>query len=175
MQTLKLLVLFIALVAASCASKPAVTANSVKWMSLQEVATSLKQQKKPVLIDLYTDWCGWCKVMDQKTYANKNVSDYLSEKFYTIKVDAESRNALLWDGKSYAYNENYRTNDFAVYLTKGRLSYPTTIIIPANGEPQAIPGYLAPAEFELIAKYFGEGNFGKQSFNDFRAAFKSNW
>lgn len=175
MQTLKLLVLFGAVLVGACAPKPAVNSGELKWMTLDEVAVSMQQQKKPVLIDLYTDWCGWCKVMDKKTYSNKNVSSYLAEKFYAVKLDAETRSAISWNGKTFAYNEGYRTNDFAIYLTRGQLSYPTTVIIPASGVPQAIPGYMAPAEFELIAKYFGEGNFEKIPFDQFRATFKSNW
>jgi thioredoxin-related protein len=56
------------------------------------------------------------------------------------------------------------------------LSYPTTVIIPTDGSgPQAIPGFLSPAEFELILKYFGENNYGKVSFEEFRKSFKSSW
>ena len=131
--------------------------------------------KASILIDLYTDWCGWCKVMDKKTYSDKHVNEYLQAKFYAVRVDAESKHEITWNGKTYSFNANARTNDFAIWLTNGQLSYPTTVIIPPDGEPQAIPGYLAPNEFELIVKYFGEGNYGKVPFQDFQKSFKSSW
>ena len=175
MQVLKPAIFLCWLLIISCAPRPAATGGKLNWMTLQEVENGLQKEVRPVLIDLYTDWCGWCKVMDKKTYADKNVSSYLQQKFYTVKVDAESRSAISWQGKTYAYNTGYRTNDFAVYLTKGELAYPTTVIIPPDGEPQAIPGFLSPNEMELIVKYFGEGNFGKVSFETFQKSFKSGW
>lgn len=175
MQTLKLLVLFGWITVFSCAQKPGEVSEKLNWLTLEEVAKQLQQEKKPVLIDLYTDWCGWCKVMDKRTYANKQVGAYLQQKYYPVKLDAETRQRINWKGKDYQFNDRYRTNDFAVYLTNGQLSYPTTVIIPVDGEPQAIPGFLAPNEFELVVKYFGEGHYGKTPFEKFQQQFKSTW
>lgn len=175
MQTLKLVLLFAWVIVFSCGQRPREANDKTQWITLQQVGDSLQKQKKPVLIDLYTDWCGWCKVMDKKTYANKKVGAYLKDKFYAAKVDAETRSAITWKGKTYTFNQNYRTNDFAVYLTKGQLSYPTTVIIPVDGEPQAIPGYLTPPELELLVKYFGEGHDSKMAFEDYQKGFKSSW
>ena len=175
MQILKLSVLFGWILVFSCAQKPAELTGKLTWMSLGDAADSLQKEKRPVLIDLYTDWCGWCKVMDKKTYTDKHVNEYVQQKFYPVKVDAESRHNITWNGKTYSFNANARTNDFAIWLTNGQLSYPTTVIIPPGGEPQAIPGYLAPNELELIVKYFGEGNYGKVSFQDYQKTFKSSW
>jgi Highly conserved protein containing a thioredoxin domain len=175
MQSLKLTVLFGWLTIFSCAQKPAAQTEKLAWMTLDQAAASMKKEKRPILIDLYTDWCGWCKVMDKKTYSNKNVSAYLKQKFYPVKLDAEQKKAITWNGKTYDYNSNYKTHNFAVYLTNGQLSYPTTVIIPVNGDPQAIPGYLTPPELELIVKYFGEGKYGKLSFDEYQKSFKSQW
>jgi thioredoxin-related protein len=176
MQKGKLFFLSAWLAIFSCAHKPAPSADRLKWMNLVDATESLQKEKRPVLIDLYTDWCGWCKVMEKKTYSNKNVMQYVQEKFYPVKVNAESRETITWNGKSYSFNPNYRTNDFAVYVTQGRLEFPTTVFIPADGgEPQAIPGYLEPKDFELIVKYFGDGGYGKISFEEYRKNFKASW
>lgn len=175
MQTLKLALLFGWIVVFSCGQRPAVSNDKLQWLTLAQVADSLQVNKKPLLIDLYTGWCGWCKVMDKKTYANKKVAAYLQQKFYPVKIDAETREVLTWQGKRYGYNAAYKTNEIALALTRGQLSYPTTVIIPVDGEPQAIPGYLTPPELELLVKYFGEGHFGKKDFGEFQRSFKASW
>jgi thioredoxin-related protein len=114
--------------------------------------------------------------MDRKTYRNQKVSTYLANKFYTVKFNAEGKNEVLWKGKKFSYNSQYRTHEFAMYLSSGQLSYPTTVILPADGSaPQAIPGYLEPKDFEIVLKYFGEGYYGKMPFQQFQRQFKSTW
>ena len=101
---------------------PAVPAKEgVQWMTLQQAEESYKKQQKPILIDLYTDWCGWCKVMDKETYANKEVAAYIMEKFYPVKLNAEQQQAIAYQGRTYQFNSKNRTHDFAIYLTGGRL------------------------------------------------------
>lgn len=176
MQTLKLVILFSWLTIFSCAQRPKeVDAAKLNWMTLDEVTAKLQTEKRPVLIDLYTDWCGWCRVMDKRTYANQQVVDYVGSKFYPVKINAESKKSFTWKGREYKFNESARTNDFAIWLTGGQLSYPTTVFIPVDGDPQAIPGFLAPNEIELLMKYFGEGQFGKTPFEKWQREFKSTW
>jgi thioredoxin-related protein len=149
--------------------------GSISWISVEEAAGKLQNEKRPVLIDLYTTWCGWCKQMDRKTYSNKQVAQYLQEKFYPVKVDAETHAVIKWNGRSYQFSPDFRSNEFAIYLTGGRLEFPTTIIIPPGGEPQAIPGYMEPKELELLVRYFGEGDYNKVSFDNFQKRFKPSW
>lgn len=176
MQKVKLVFLSLMMFFFLTALVPAPKANHVKWMRMEEALANLKKEKRPVLVDLYTDWCGWCKVMDKKTYSNDSVAEYLKDKFYAVRVNAETREKIIWNEKSYNYNASYRANEFAVYITKGRLEFPTTVIIPPDGsEPQAIAGYLETKDLELIAKYFGEGGYNKIPFDDFQKRFKPTW
>jgi thioredoxin-related protein len=148
---------------------------SVTWISIDEASGKLQQEKKPILIDLYTTWCGWCKQMDKKTYSNKSVAEYLNDKFYTVRVDAESHAAINWQGHTYNYNAQYRVNEFALWLAHGQLEFPTTIIIVPGQAPQAIPGYMEPKDLEPLVKYFGEGAWHNQGFDTYTHNFHHSW
>jgi thioredoxin-related protein len=176
MQKVKHLLLYLTIIIICSAQKPASTTEHIKWISLDEAVANMQKEKRPLLIDLYTDWCGWCKVMDKKTYSNKNVADYVGDKFYAVRINAETHDKITWNNKTYSFNTGYRSNEFAVYLTNGRLEFPTTIFIPADGSgPQAIPGYMAPKDFELPVKYFGDGGYGKIPFEEYQKSFKPSW
>lgn len=150
--------------------------EKLNWLTLAEVEEKLKNEPRPVLIDLYTDWCGYCKAMDKKTYSNQNLIKYLNEKFYTIKINAETKADLTWKGKTYRYNTAYKTNELALSLTNGELAYPSTIILPADDSaPQTIAGLIEIKDMELITKYFGENKYGVVSFDDYAKNFKRSW
>lgn len=150
--------------------------EKLQWLTMEEAEQKLKTDPRPVLIDLYTDWCGWCKVMDKKTYSNKNLIEYLNTNFYLVKLNAETKADVKWMGKTYKFNPSYKTNEIALMLTNGELAYPTTVIIPGEkDEPQPVAGMLEVKEMEMLVKYFAEKKFGVQSFDDYARTFKGNW
>jgi len=166
-------ILGVVLLLSGAAPRPGGEATT--WMTVDQAADKLQHEQRPVLIDLYTTWCGWCKEMDRRTYSSKKVAAYLGEKFYTVKVDAETHSVITWQGRSYSYNPQFRSNEFAMYLTHGRLEFPTTIIIPPGDAPQAIPGFLEPKDLELLVKYFGEGAYKTEGFDVYQKSFKGTW
>jgi thioredoxin-related protein len=150
--------------------------EKINWISLSDAEKSFKAEKKTVLIDLYTDWCGWCKVMDKKTYSDPEVVKYINEHFLPVKLDAETREKITWLGKEYNYQPSSSMNAYAVYLTRGNLSFPTTVFIHASQpEPMAVPGFLKPGDIESLLKYFGDGHFGKTPFDVYMKNFAGSW
>ena len=160
-----------------CSAKVTSTAyDKLNWTNMNEVNDKITSQPKPVIIDLYTNWCYWCKVMDKKTYNNSRVISYINDHFYAVKIDAESKEAIPWANKEYNFNDNYKVNDFAMYVTSGQPGFPTTVIfVDQKSEPVAIQGFLVPKEIEPILKYFGEGAYKTQNFMDYKKTFKTTW
>lgn len=172
----KFIAVLIMLAIAQGSSAQGVARKDMAWISLAEAENAASNAPRPVLIDLYTDWCGWCKQMDKKTYKNEKVIRYLQDKYYSVKLDAETKQSMYWKGKEYKFNGQYKTNEIALFFTGGQLSYPTTVIIPAPGEdPQPIPGYLEPKDLELIVKYFGDGAYKTENFPSYQKKFKGSW
>ncbi len=165
------LLLSVAFVPASNAGK-----EKIQWLSIEEASLKMKQTPKPVIIDLYTKWCYWCKVMDKKTYNNQKVVDYINEKFYPVKLDAETKDVVQWRNKDFEYNSDVKVNEFSLFITNGQLSFPTTVIYTsANEAPATVPGFMSPDEIEPVLKYFGENHYKKQTFQEFLKGFKRTW
>lgn len=144
--------------------------EKVNWISLSQLNELYSKNPKPILLDVYTDWCGWCKEMDRTTYQHDKLSKYINEKYYAVKLNAESRENIIFNKK------NYTCAQFAEYLLYGRMSYPTTVFLSSpDARPAPLAGYLKAKEMEAPLKYFGEGAFMRQTFVEFNKVMKSEW
>jgi thioredoxin-related protein len=150
--------------------------EKIQWLSIEEMHAAYKKQPKPILVDVYTSWCGWCKVMDKQTYTNDKLAAYINEKYYAVKFDAESKDSVEWNGKRYGYNPQNKVNDMAVYLMFGQMSYPTTVFLSElAARPAPLPGYLKPREMESPLKFFGDGVYKTKNFPEFMKSFTASW
>lgn len=162
--------------AGSSVAVPAIDTNAIQWMTLDEVQVAMKKEPRKVFMDVYTEWCGWCKVMDKKTFTNRQMIRYVNTKFYAVKLDAERKDSVNFLGKLYGFSPEQRANTIAVELLQGKMSYPTTIVMEEYFQnPQPIPGYREASFFEMILKYMGENVYKTQPFEEFQKSFKPTW
>ena len=105
--------------------------GQVQWMSWDEMMKAQEEESRPVFIDVYTDWCGWCKVMDRETFAKAEVYEILNRDFYSVKFDAEQREDIKVGSKTYSYVGEGRRgyHELAATLLNGQLSYPTVAFL----------------------------------------------
>jgi len=163
-------------VAAAASSFSGADKEKINWISIQQLDELYSKNPKPILLDVYTDWCGWCKEMDRTTYKNGKVVKYINEHYYAVRLNAESSDSLFFNNKKYGYNARYKSNELAEYFLFGRMEFPTTVFLPTiDARPAPLAGYLKPKELEAPLKYFGEGAHKTQTFIEFNQSLKTEW
>ena len=142
----------------SSSKKETIEEGKINWLSIEEAIEKSKEEPRKIFIDVYTEWCGWCERMDVNTFQHETIAGYLSEKYYCVKFDAEYKENIEFNGKTYKYVKNGRRgyHELAAELVRGRLSFPTTVFLDEKQRLiQPIPGYKDPEMFEQIITYFG--------------------
>ena len=151
--------------------KPAPTTKhkEVEWLTLQEAFNRTQKEPRKTIVDVYTAWCGWCKVMDKQTYTNPEVIDYLNNNFYMVKLDAESRQDIVVGGAKYVFDEKSGANQAALALLQGKMSYPTTVFLDDKYNMiQPLPGYMDAKAFHQIVTYLGGDYHKKEPFDKYK-------
>lgn len=147
-------------------------AQDVKWLTFNEATELAATDKNPkkVFIDVYTDWCGWCKKMDKDTFQNPKVATYMSENYYMVKMDGEGKEPIEFKGKTYKFIPSGRKgyHELAAALMQGRMSYPTTIFLDEElNMLSPVPGYQKPKPFLDIARYFGDNIYKEKDWKTY--------
>lgn len=160
------LIFFMALLVSS------VSAQEVKWLSWNDAVQLAQTDKNPkkIFVDVYTDWCGWCKKMDKDTFQNAQVAAYMIENFYMVKMDGEGKEPIEYKGKTFKFVPSGRKgyHEFAAALLQGKLSYPTVVFLDENlNMLSPVPGYQKPKPFLNIAKYFGDDIYKEQDWKTY--------
>ncbi len=137
--------------------------KEVNWLTIEEAQELLKEEPRKIFVDIYTDWCGWCRRMTRETYAHPVIADYLNTHFYPVKLNAEQEDPISFQGTTFE-NENIgqrrATHSFAIALLQGRMSYPSVAFF--NEQLQlitAIPGFRPPEKMEALLAFFDTGAY----------------
>lgn len=148
--------------------------QKIKWYSIEEADKLMKDNPRPLFIDTYTDWCSWCKKLDQETFSNPVVADILNTRFYPVKFDAEGKTNISFQGRSFINDgKSGNAHQLAVALLKGQLSYPTVVFLNEKGQLLSpVPGYRTAKDMEELLSFFAEKAYEKQNFQDFQKSFK---
>lgn len=131
--------------------------SKIEWLDFETAIDKNEEKKKPIFIDIYTDWCGWCKKMDATTFQDKKVVDFMNEHFYAVKMNAESKEPIAFKEKLYEYKKYGRAgyNELAVNLLANKMSFPSFVVLSKRQVKVAtIAGYQKPNQLiSRLEKY----------------------
>lgn len=133
----------------STSAKEPIKTDAIDWITFEEAIAKQKNNPRKIFIDFYTDWCGWCKVMDSKTFNQPEVIEHINTNYYAVKFDAEQKEKIVFNGKSYAYVKAGRrgVHELAYKYLKPRLSYPAYVVLDENQQPlKRLSGFMPPAK-----------------------------
>lgn len=154
---MKYLLLFTFLLAAGSLS-----AQKINWMTMNEAVAAQANNPKKIFVDMYTNWCGPCKMLDRNTFSNADVANYINANFYAVKFNAEGDETITANGQTFT-NPSYdpakaqrrnSAHQFTRYM--GVRAYPTVLFIGEDGNLiNRVKGYKTPQQMELYLKFFG--------------------
>lgn len=160
-----------------------VTAQKINWVSLEEAVELQKKDPKKIMIDVYTVWCGPCKMLDKNTFQNQDVADYVNQNYYAVKFNAEGNEEVTFKNKVFS-NPNYdpakakRRNSSHELTREFRVgAYPTIVFLDEDQNIIApIRGYQTPQKLELYLKLFKDDEYKaittQEAFNEYYSTFK---
>ncbi|MFQ5649020.1 MAG: thioredoxin family protein [bacterium] len=134
--------------------------TGIQWTTFDKGMDQAKKEKKLLVVDFYTDWCHWCRVMDKETYGDQAVVEYAKDKIVMAKLNAETSEKFRFKEAQYSGRE--------LSMIFGVTGFPTTVFMSADGEfLTKVSGFIPADKFRTILKYFTENWHEKMKFDEF--------
>ncbi|NNL17080.1 MAG: thioredoxin fold domain-containing protein [Flavobacteriaceae bacterium] len=156
-KILLILVLFVALNS---------SAQEINWVSIEEAIELQQKEPRKIIMDFYTNWCGPCKLLDKRTFKNKDVSQFINEHYYAVKFNAEGNDMVNFNGHEFT-NPNYdpakayrrnSTHQLSRYF--GVNAFPTIVFLDENkGLITQVKGFQTPQQLEVYLKLFHSNDY----------------
>lgn len=177
-------VLFPALLSAQTATVEE-PAHPVNWVTLEEAIERCKTEPRKIMVDVYTTWCGPCKMLSKNTFGNPVVAEYLNTHYYCVKFNAESSDTVHYEGQEFTnpeYNPQATGRNSVHQFTRyaGVNAYPTILFMDEAGKfLLPVPGYLTPPQIELYLKLVAEEHYKTitttEQWQAWQQAFQATW
>lgn len=148
----------------AAAQDASVPAEGLDWHPFEKAVELAKKNDKKLIIDVYAQWCPWCRRLQREVYTDEAVQAYLKENFVLTRLDAENRDETL------RFKE-YELSPAELSTGLGAEGFPTTVFLDSDGEYiTRLPGFLQAGEFLHVLGYVGSEAFVEQTFQEYSDA-----
>ena len=153
----------------------------INWMTLEEAMAAQADEPRTIMMDVYTQWCGPCKMMMANTFTQPALIAYLNEHYYAVKFDAESAEPVTFKGQTFTnpgFNPAARGRNAPHELSRalGVSAYPTLLFLTEKGDIiTPLTGYKSAQQLEIFLKFFAEvwqPGSGQAEWDAYQAAFQ---
>ena len=112
---------------------------SLNEYTFEQAQKLQKEDVRPYLIFIYTDWCRYCQGMKMTTFLDKDVIKTLNEDYYFVFLNAEEQRDIHFSGTTFVYQPTGIKTGIhelaeALGTIEGELNYPSTVILNARDE-----------------------------------------
>lgn len=146
-------------------------AQDIKWYSWEEAVELSQNSPKKVFIDVYTNWCGWCKRMDATTFKDAEIVKYLNDNFYPVKFNAEQKENIDFNGTEFKFIAQGRrgVHQLAYALLDGRLGYPAFVLLDESfARIMVSPGFKQPDQLFKELSFAKEEKYKEMSWESYK-------
>jgi len=150
----------------------------ITWVSMEAAMALHQKEPRYWIIDVYTDWCGWCKRMDATTFQDPHIIEEVNKHYYAVKLDAEQKADIVLGDHTYKFvpsetgGRGY--HELAAELLQGKMSYPTTVYLDKEVHMiQPLSGFQTAQDLHPILQFFGTGSYTSTPWEEFRTNYSS--
>ena len=150
-------------------------AQEIHWMTWEQAAEANAKKPKKIFVDVYTDWCGWCKKMDAGTFKDPAIVAALTKDFYAVKLNAEQKETIVWQNQEFKWFPGGKNgaHKLAYELLDGRFSFPTFVMLNSAYQRIAIsPGYKDGSALLKELRFASEEHYKDTTWEDYMAKSK---
>lgn len=182
MRIAALPILILPLVGVGQATAP--IGEAIHWLSMEKMQDTLRSDPRPVLVDVYTQWCGPCKLLASETFTDPWVVGYINSHYHAVRFDAQCGDTVIYKGRRYdnpdfdpakvGIRNGTHTLTYELDNTNGRIAFPTLVFMDAKLNPIiARQGFLSAEKMEPLLVYYAEGAYPAQTYDEFLAGYRS--